>query len=165
MPFSTENKQPQAVFAPASRISNGWLTARMRIKTICVAIALMLTASPAFAKSTGWQSMKEFRKSVEKLISTGYAPTRFSVRMKGSKPEFNAVFSNKSFFSYSFTVHDSRDSAEAEIELHRDPGPGMIDKLCLANFARAQGAGKEYWIIYLVDPKQSGYRCKKMPSS
>lgn len=169
MPFSTDDKQPPAIFTTASFLRKERQTARSGFQTIIIALALTLSASPVFAKSTGWQSRKDFDRITAKFMNDFRPPIRFSVRMKGNKPEFNAVFGDQAYFGYSFTIQESRAAAEAIIETHEtaDPNalPGMIEKYCLAKFAHAQGAGKDYWMIFMTDSKESGYPCIKLPAN
>jgi hypothetical protein len=134
---------------------------------LSLGLLLMPAISPAQASSTGWLSMQAFEDAVrDHVYAGGGPPTRFSVRIENGQPEFNATFSDApNDFSWWFTVHDSRGSAEQTIEDHRDPGPGLVDKLCLTKFARAKEGSEEYWAIFLVPPDHSAYRCIELPAS
>ena len=137
----------------------------VRVLLLAAFFVLGVSGGSAEAKSTGWRGKADFYAAAMPLIQEGMIPSRIAVRIKNGKPQFSSVFVKSNSYSYSLTVHSSRESVLQKIEDHRDPGPGLYEKLCLVKFARAKEGKSEHWIILMLDPENPNYRCLKMPSS
>jgi hypothetical protein len=129
----------------------------------------MSAASPASAETMDWTSVEKFDETMWPYrVDRGMQPRDLAVRVANGSPEYKIVWQDyEGGFSDAIFTPQSREEAEGLIRAYANPeNAGMIGadpKLCLHKFARAEDGGREFFLMYMVDPDSSGLRCISLP--
>lgn len=142
---------------------------------VSLLIALSAPGANSAEKTTGWQEIGAFYDALAEIhlgmtdrIEDWVIPIDFGVRVANGTAEYRVDFGKLTGDPFGYQVYavESREAAEMEIELHRDPPEllGGPDKLCLSRLARAVDGDKEYMLLYLTESDVSGLRCINLPA-
>lgn len=119
----------------------------------------------ASAESSGWLNQEDFKLATYHLTEKWLVPIDIAVRIKNGEAQFSAIWAKNRGRHFGFALYPllKRSHAEFAIADHIDPGPGIVDELCLVKFAHASEGDVEGWLIYLTEVETAGYRCIKLP--
>jgi hypothetical protein len=129
----------------------------------------VFAVSPASAEIMDWTSAEKVDEAVWPYrVDRGMQPRGLAVRIANGSPEYKIIWQNyEGGFSDAIFTPQSREEAEDLIRTYANPeNAGMIGadpKLCLHKFAHAVDGAKEYFLMYMVDPDNSGLRCISLP--
>jgi hypothetical protein len=122
----------------------------------------------AHAGSTDWVSADKFEEAIAPFLKEWMEPLDLAVRVQNGQPEYKSSWGEDTG-PFSFNIYAAASRAEAEylIQMHAEAENliGGPSRLCLHKFARAVDGDNEYYLLYLVDEEQSGFRCISLPKN
>jgi hypothetical protein len=143
---------------------------QMLSRLILSACLMAGVSAPAHAEVMDWVTAEKFDDTMWPYrVDHGLQPRDLAVRVAGGKAEYKIVWQEyEGGFSDAIFTPQSREEAEGLIRAHKNPENahmlGGDPKLCLHKFARAVDGGTEYFLMYMVDPDNSGLRCISLPA-
>lgn len=91
-----------------------------------------------------------------------------AVRIVNGNPEYKIIWQEyEGGFSNAIFLANSRAEAEQVVRRYADPKDAHLlhgdPKLCVHKFAHARDGNREFFLLYMSDPDNSGLRCITLP--
>ena len=134
-------------------------------KLVFGGVMLFCVPGISSAETTGWLNQEDFKLAAYRLTEQWLVPVDIAVRINDGEPQFSARWAKNTGQPFGFAIYPllARADAEEAVATHIDPGPGILDELCLVKFAHASEGDAEGWLVYLTEEDIAGYRCIRLP--